>query len=104
MLQTRALMRKPLNESKTIIRKRKVNDMDKVNSVSKDELDKIVKELDNMADDDLEYMADEEIDDEEIDEPVENDVDEDKLDKEEDALDEEKVDIKVTVNEIDEYL
>jgi len=104
MLQTRSLTRKPLVEVKTIIRKRKIDDMDKINSVSNDELNRIVKELDNMADDDLEYMADEEIDDEEIDEPIDNDVNEEKLDAEEDALDEEKVNIKVTVNEIDEYL
>ena len=53
-------------EGKPIIRRWKLDmeELNEIKNISNNELDKIVDELDSMGDDDLEYMGDEEIDDE----------------------------------------
>ena len=73
--------KQPLIEGKTIIRRWKLNmeELNEINNVSNSELDKIVDELDTIGDDDLEYMGDEEIDDEEINDDAEEEELDDKV-------------------------
>jgi hypothetical protein len=68
-------------EGKTIIRRWKLDmeELNEINNVSNSELDKIVDELDTIGDDDLEYMGDEEIDDEEINDDAEEEELDDKV-------------------------
>ena len=58
-----------------------MEELNEIKNISNNELDKIVHELDSMGDDDLEYMGDEEIDDDEI-ENVDADAEDEEIDDE----------------------
>jgi hypothetical protein len=89
-------------EGKTIIRRWKIDmeELNEVNNVSNSELDKIVGELSKIDDDDLEYMGDEEIDDELGDEEIDDDMSADEI---EDEIDDDLKD-KPKNKEIKDYI
>jgi len=58
---------------------RRCNTMEEAEGITAEELDQIIKDIENTPEDEFEYMGDEGMDDEEVDEIDEDEMEEDQL-------------------------